>query len=198
MRLNQEESFMSENEIKETQQDTVDEHEIPVTIENSSNQKPEPASESDAAKEADVDYLQLLQRLQAEFDNYRKRTEKEKGQQYLFGKSQLMLQLLPVLDDFERLLGHHGQEGKEDTEATRLIYQKLLKTLIDEGLRVIITKDEDFNPDLHEALSMEEVDTEELDHRILETWQKGFLFNERLLRPARVKIGKFVVKGNEA
>lgn len=186
---------MSEKEIKETQQEIVDEHEIPVTIENSNDQKPE-EKQAPRVEEKNVDYLQHLQRLQAEFDNYRKRTEKEKGQQYLFGKSQLMVQLLPVLDDFERMLDHHGQNGAEDTQAAQLIYQKLLKTLTDEGLEVVVTENEDFNPEFHEALSMEEVDNQDLDHKILETWQKGFCFHERLLRPARVKVGKFVEKGN--
>lgn len=185
---------MTQQEIDPTLENTIDEHEIPVIIEGPGEK--EPVSEAEQRDEKESEYLLHLQRLQAEFDNYRKRTEKEKGQQYLFGKSQLMQQLLPVIDDFERLLEHHEQNGSDNSHATQLIYQKLVKILSDEGLELVDTEGQAFNPELHEALSVEEVDDPEKDHLIVQEWQRGYVFNERLLRPSRVKVAKYVNKGN--
>lgn len=144
------------------------------------------------------DCADQLKRLQAEFMNYKRRVEKEKDEIGQFSKGNLILSILPVVDDLERLIGHHKNDEMATIESVRLIYQKLVKTLKDEGLETIESTGADFNPECHEALSVEAVE-ENLDHKILEEWQKGYRFKDRLIRPSRVKVGKYTpVKENES
>jgi molecular chaperone GrpE (heat shock protein) len=101
------------------------------------------------------------------------------------------MNLLPVLDDFDRMIDHHDEDGSCSLEGIQLIYQKMKKVLLDEKLEQIPSVGEPFNPEYHEAVGVE-VTSEGQDNIILEEWQKGYTFNGRLLRPSRVKVGKFV------
>lgn len=135
------------------------------------------------------EYLELLQRIQAEFSNYKKRIERDKWELSTKIKGKLIQDLLPVLDDFERMLSSCLEDNGRLKEGARLIYEKLLNVLKKEGLEPFSAQGKDFDPSLHEAVFV--VDTPpELDGKVLEEWQKGYLFKGELLRPAKVKVGR--------
>jgi molecular chaperone GrpE len=124
------------------------------------------------------EYLDRLQRLQAEFDNFRRRTEKEKTETLARANSNLIYHLLDVLDNFDLSLKHSKDKG------VNLIYDQLNLILTKHGLKVIDTKGI-FNPQFHEAVINVEGKHEGL---ILEELQKGYLLNDKLLRASKVKI----------
>lgn len=134
-------------------------------------------------------YVEQLQRLQAEFANYRKRIEKEKLELSTFYKSELVSALLPIIDDFERMLNHTDDSNNELLTGVRLIFQKLLDILQSQGLKPIVAIGQKFDPTIHEALFVERTDNGD-DETVIEEWQKGYFFNDRLLRPAQVKVSK--------
>jgi len=144
----------------------------------------------------DNKYLEQLQRLQAEFVNYKKRIEKERLEFSDFFKSELASSLLPVIDDFEHMLNHTNDEDNEFLTGIRLIYQKLLGVLEVQGLKPVEAVGRKFDPRFHEAVLIETIDDGE-DDIVAEEWRKGYLFNERLLRPAQVKVLK-IDKVNES
>jgi molecular chaperone GrpE len=128
----------------------------------------------------------LLQRRQAEFENYRRRVEREKSELFEFASMDAVKTLLPILDDFERALKVESTD-KEYARGMELIYQRFYDVLKKLGLEPISTKDMLFDPHLHHAVEM--VETEEHpDHTILDEYQRGYYFKGRLLRPAMVKV----------
>ena len=169
---------------------------IPVTgPENNINGQNKYSSDEANAKNENTqnnDYLDQLLRLQAEFTNYRKRVEKERETLFPVAKSVLILKLLPIADDFDRLLDHESCDD-HTKDGFRLIAKNLMKVLTDEGLEPIPAVGELFNPDVHEAISVEETD-EESDGLVVDEWQKGYRFSGRLLRPSRVKVGQYKQK----
>ncbi len=126
----------------------------------------------------EVDYLLHLQRLQAEFINYRNRVEIEKCNSINNGKEQVILKVLDVVDNFERALEHNKDKGVE------MIYNQLITILKQE--EVGETPYEDFNPLFHEALC--KIPSDAKENTILEVIQKGYLFKNKLLRPAKVNL----------
>lgn len=128
----------------------------------------------------------LLQRRQAEFENYRRRTERERGDLFELATMDAVKALLPVLDDFERALKVESPD-KEYARGMELIYQRLFETLKKLGLEPISEEVPLFNPHIHQAVEM--VDTKDHpDQTILEEYQRGYYFKGRLLRPAMVKV----------
>jgi molecular chaperone GrpE len=144
----------------------------------------------------DEKYLDQLLRLQAEFQNYRKRTEREWSESSTRVKGDLIKTLLPVLDDFQRMLIHHGEEPCS-VEGVQLIYQKLIKILNDEGLEQIETVGKEFDPDFHEAIGIHGVD-EDQDGMIADEWEPGYRFSGRLLRPSKVRVGRHTKEAGDS
>jgi molecular chaperone GrpE len=137
-----------------------------------------------AAEKADLQDRFL--RRQAEFENFRRRVEKEKVEFSQYAASEAVQMLLPILDDFERALRQESAD-KEYVRGMELIYQRLLDTLKKLGLEPITSAGQSFDPYIHQAI--ERVETEEADdHTILEEYQRGYNFKGRLLRPAMVKV----------
>ena len=128
--------------------------------------------------------LEKLQRLQAEFDNYRKRLEKEKQELVISANAGLMYELLSVLDNFELSLKHNNDKG------IMLVYQELQKILEKKGLKVIEAKGV-FNPKIHEAVMKVEG---EQDGIILEELQRGYWLHDKLLRASKVKVSRVADK----
>lgn len=142
---------------------------------------------NDLRKEKDELYDRLL-RKQADFENFRKRAEKDKRDFKVFAFSEMIYELLPVLDNFERALAHaEEQSGPEYRKGVELIYRQFRDALEKKGLKPIETKEQPFDPNLHEAIVREE-HAELEENTILEEFQKGYFFRERLLRPALVKV----------
>ena len=143
-------------------------------------------------KKTEVEELKdSLQRLQAEFENYKKRTEKEKGEFVKFAEKNLILDLLTVLDNFELAL-KNKDNGENFSKGMEMIYAQLFDVLEKKGLKKINAVNRQFDPYVHEALMQEESDKEE--GIILEVLQKGYLLNENVLRHSKVKVSKKKVK----
>jgi molecular chaperone GrpE len=123
----------------------------------------------------------------AEFDNFRKRTEREKAEYFKYALSEFVRDLLPVLDNFERAIDHAPSSAPEEYhQGIVLIYRQLLETLSRRGVTEVPASGA-FDPNLHEAVAREE--TEEVPpNTILEVLQKGYYLHDRLLRPAFVKV----------
>jgi molecular chaperone GrpE len=128
----------------------------------------------------------LLQRRQAEFENYRRRVERERAEIVEYGRMETALAILPVVDDFERALKAECAD-KDYARGMELIYQRLVDTLKRMGLETIDTANQKFDPNFHHAVQREESAGHEED-AILEEYQKGYSFRGKLLRPAMVKV----------
>ncbi|MBV8069172.1 MAG: nucleotide exchange factor GrpE [Acidobacteriaceae bacterium] len=128
----------------------------------------------------------LLQRRQAEFDNYRRRIERERSELLEFASMDTIKALLPVLDDFERALKVESAD-KEYARGMEMIYQRLFEALRKLGLEQISDEVPLFNPHIHHAVEMVETQ-DHPDQTILEEYQPGYYFKGRLLRPAMVKV----------
>jgi molecular chaperone GrpE len=137
-----------------------------------------------AADKADLQD-RLLRRM-AEFDNFRRRAEKEKAEIREFSAMETILHLLPVIDDFERAIKAASADD-EYTRGMELIFQRLSGELQKMGLEPISTEGQKFDPHSHHALELRETDEFE-DHSILDELQKGYNFRGRLLRPAMVTV----------
>jgi molecular chaperone GrpE len=152
--------------------------------------------DSDSSKK-DAEYLEQLQRLKAEFDNYRKRVEKEKEEFFSYAKGRVIQNFLPVLDDLDRMV-QHGRDREDaaaDPECSalvsgiELIHQKTKKILTSEGLEEIDPAGKPFDPAFHEAIGVIDTDAER-DGLVLEELERGYLLRGKLLRPSRVRVGK--------
>jgi len=185
---------MNDNNFREIKISDDEESSFDYEEDNSQNDLSEEMNKNQNEKEStengpDKNYLERLQRLQAEFMNYKKRVEKERLELSDLFKSELVGSLLPVIDDFERMLDHSNGENTEFLKGVKFIYQKLIDALKDQGLKTIQAKGQKFDPRLHEAILIENGEDGE-DEIVLEEWRKGYLFNERLLRPSQVKVFK--------
>ena len=140
------------------------------------------------ARERD-EYLDSLQRLKAEFDNYRKRTEREQSERAANSAARLVKELLPVLDDLERALeaATEHEEAKLE-EGVRLVHRALLGILQREGVAEIETEGA-FDPHVHEALLAQPVEEAE-PGSVVQVLQKGYRLGDRVLRPARVVVAE--------
>lgn len=146
------------------------------------------ALEEAKAKFAELNDTYL--RLYSEFDNYRKRTAKEKLELSATASAAVMKDLLPVLDDFERALQNMEKNGNEaDLQGVTLIYNKFKSTLQKRGLEEIVAIDCDFNTDEHEALTMVPAPDESKKGKVIDVIQKGYKLNGTVIRFARVVVG---------
>ncbi|MFO7773609.1 MAG: nucleotide exchange factor GrpE [Dehalococcoidia bacterium] len=140
-------------------------------------------------------YLANWQRSQADFANYKQRSEQERRESIEFANSALISNLLPIIDDLERALASVPAELDESgwTEGIRLIYNKLKATLEAQGLTEIQAKGEPFDPRLHEAVMQQEGE----EGMVIEETQKGYRFREKVIRPSLVIVGKGEEEGKE-
>ncbi len=170
--------------------ETDDNIESSATQDEDSSKKIENADfKTEVVAPTDQNYYDQLQRLKAEFSNYKKRMENEKILLSEIIKGEVIKGLLPVIDDFDRLLQHVNDEGKEIVKGISLIYKKLIETLKQQGLKQVKSVGEKFNPNFHEALLVDHHEGAEEDI-VMEEWRKGYIFKNRLLRPAQVKVNK--------
>jgi len=139
-------------------------------------------------KEKAEKYLANWQRSQADFDNYKKRSEQEIGEVIEFAISALISNLLPVMDDLERALASVPAELDESnwTEGIKLIYNKFKATLEAQGLTEIEARGEPFDPRLHEAVMQQEGE----EGMVIEETQKGYKFRGKVIRPSLVIVGR--------
>lgn len=133
------------------------------------------------------DYLSKLQWLQAEFENFRKRIDKEKNDYVKYANKNLIMKLLDSVDDFERIM--NNIKDKEITDGLNMIYKNFLHVLENEGLKKIDASGKNFDPYKHEAF-LQVVDNSKSENTVVEELQKGYMLNENVIRPAKVKISK--------
>ena len=181
--LNVEETL---NNAEEQPQDEQAENAVPMTHEEELEKELETAQET--IEEQKDKYL----RLSAEFDNYRKRTMKEKAELILNGGEKSLSSILPVVDDFERAI--KTMETATDVQAVKegvkLIYNKFMATLAQIGVKVIETKDQPLNTDYHEAIAVIPAPSEAQKGKILDCVQTGYTLNDKVLRHAKVVVGE--------
>ena len=178
---------MEEN--KELQEENLNttEQETQQTEENvAENVTKEPTTEELLAEEKDR-YI----RLYAEFENYKKRTLKEKMEFAQYANTEMMISMLAILDDFERAIKEIAKNGNEaDLKGIELIYQKFKNKLIEKGLKPLeVNAGDDFNVDFHEAITQIPAPTEELKGKIVDVIETGYQLHDRVIRFAKVVTG---------
>lgn len=131
-------------------------------------------------------------RLQAEFDNYRKRTLREKMEMTKTAGETLLINVLPVVDDFERALQilNEASDLESVREGIELIYSKFVGFLSQNGVKEIDSKEKEFDTDLHEAITKIPAPTDELKGKVVDCVQKGYMMNDKVIRFSKVVIGE--------
>lgn len=178
---------MSENKASQEEhlQNEVENKEI-NTEETTENLSQERSTEEILAEEKDR-YI----RLYAEFENYKKRTAKERMEFFQYANQEMMISMLGILDDFERALNEMTKNGNEEQmKGVELIYQKFKSKLVEKGLKTIEVKaGDDFNVDFHEAITQIPAPSEELKGKIVDVIETGYTLNEKIIRFAKVVTG---------
>ena len=126
----------------------------------------------------------------AEFENYKKRTLKEKAELILNGSEKSVAAILPVLDDFERALADKSDDPVAIREGVQMIYNKFIKTLESLGVKKMETEDKDFNTDYHEAVAMVPGLGDDKKGKVIDCIQTGYTLNEKVIRHAKVAVGQ--------
>ncbi len=188
---------MSSKEKKSKEEDLREEI-FQETASNDSTENATPTREEELEKQLEEANAQVEEqrdkylRLYAEFDNYRKRTIKEKTELILNGGEKSYTSILPVLDDFERAI--KTMETATDVSAIKegieLIYSKFLSTLAQNGVKMIETKEKPLDTDFHEAIAVIPAPAEALKGKILDCVQNGYTLNDKVLRHAKVVVGE--------
>ena len=142
----------------------------------------------EAARQRDAHYERLL-RVTAEFDNYRKRTERERRELIEQAAGDLLGDLLPVIDDLERALAAETQDGDAYRRGVEIIHKQLLDVMTRRGVAPIEAVGADFDPALHQAVVHEPSDSHR-DGEVVEELRRGYTLRQRLLRPSMVKVAK--------
>ena len=150
------------------------------------------AKELEVAQSAIEEQKDKYLRLSAEFDNYRKRTLKEKAELIKNGAEKTLTAILPILDDFERALKNleATEETKTMKEGVELIFTKFQKVLQQEGLQAIETEGKDFDVDFCEAIALVPAPSEDLKGKILDCVQTGYMLNDKVIRHAKVVVAQ--------
>ncbi len=186
----------------------AEEQDTEETVEEAAEEAAEPTEETEGSEEGsgfmkkfgrknkkdkkDEKIEELTDRLtrqMAEFDNFRKRTEKEKSQMYEIGAKDIIEKILPVVDNFERGLAAVPEEEKDDpfAEGMEKIYKQLMTTLEEIGVKPIEAVGQEFDPDFHNAVM--HVEDEEVGENIItEEFQKGYLYRDSVVRHSMVKV----------
>lgn len=194
---NVQETVQNENNEQTTQNENTEENQ------NTDNKAEEGDNNTDAAdkKAEEIDPLtkaqqeveelkkQLLYKT-AEFENYRKRTLKEKAELILNGGEKTVAAILPVLDDFERAIADKSEDPKAIKEGVQMIFNKFVKTLEGLGVKKIETNDKDFDVDFHEAIAMVPGMGDEKKGKIIDCVQTGYTMNDKVIRHAKVAVGQ--------
>ena len=197
---------MSTQEEKKVVDETLDttSEETTDTVENtetsaSESAPEEPLSEVDQlklqlaeAQEKNAELQDRYLRQAAEFDNYRKRTMKEKAELIKSAAEKLMVAELPVVDDMDRALENmeKGSDAEACIEGFKLIVQKFKNILAQQGLEKIETEGQDFDTDFHEAIALIPAPTEELKGKILDCVQQGYKLGDKVIRHSKVAVGQ--------
>ncbi len=189
-----EKEILEEKDMNAAEQESVQDTEETATNEaaaEESQAEPTVEEQLEKAKEEIADLNDKLLRKIAEFDNYRKRTLKEKTELILNGGEKIIVSVLPVLDDMERAIKNmqSTDDVKALLEGMELIQKKFLDILDKQGVKPIDTKDADFNVDLHEAIAQLPAPSDELKGKVMDCTKTGYTLNEKVIRHSQVVVG---------
>lgn len=187
---------------KNRQNDNIKEEELKASVENTEEKTDTPEGEITDTESTDSKIAELEAKLAelkdsylrqaAEFDNYRKRTVKEKTELILNGGEKILTALLPVLDDMER--AEKNMEKSTDVQALKeglnLISKELITTLENNGLKRINTENADFDTDFHEAVAMIPAPSDDMKGKVIDCIQTGYKLNDKVIRHAKVAVGQ--------
>jgi molecular chaperone GrpE len=194
----QEEKKMTDEELNTATEETAT-PENNDSVDNTEQQPEEPLTEEEQLKlqlaEAEAKIAELQDRYlrqAAEFDNYRKRTMKEKAELIKSAAEKVMVAELPIVDDMDRALDNmeKGMDADACIEGFKLIAQKFKNTLAQQGLEKIETDGQDFDTDFHEAIALIPAPSEELKGKILDCVQAGYKLGDKVIRHAKVAVGQ--------
>lgn len=190
-----EEPKNNQEENKNKKADTKKEEGKEATPKNANDDEKEEAKEKEPSKEEKLqqqvdDLKDRYLRTVAEFDNYKKRTLKEKAELILNGGEKTVTAILPVLDDFERALANDNDDAKAIKEGMELIYKKFIKSLESLGVEKIDAKDKDFTTDSMEAIAMVPGVGDDKKGKVIDCVQAGYTLNGKVIRHAKVAVGQ--------
>ena len=168
--------------------ETSDKEEAQTEEAAKADNEPELTPEEKAKAEA-TEWKDKYIRLFAEFDNYKKRTLKEKAELILNGSEKTITAILPIMDDFERAFADKAEDAEAVREGFQLIFKKLEKTLEGLGVKRIETKDKDFDVDFHEAIAMVP-GMDDKKGKVIDCVQTGYTLNDKVIRHAKVAVGQ--------
>ena len=194
---------MTEKDIKIEDEETLEEAPVEETdkeaeseeVETEEAAKEEEAEEKDPLEKAQDEIAELKDkwlRSVAEFENYRKRTLKERAELILNGGEKFITAILPILDDMERAIENGKKTDDPDVlrEGIELIYQKFMKTLEAQGVKKIEALDADFDTDVHEAVAMVPGMGDDKKGKVIDCLQQGYKLNDKVIRHAKVAVGQ--------
>lgn len=194
---------MSKKEQEQVKEEELQQEETQTEAQNAEVESQNAEEEKPAKEETPEDKIAALQAeleksqkeylfLMAEFDNYRKRTVKEKAELIKNGGEKAMLGLLPVIDDFERAIDAIDKSSDVDSlkEGVDLIYNKFMKYLESQQVKPMESTGTDFDADIYEAVTTFPAPDESMKGKVIDTVQKGYTINEKVLRHAKVVVGQ--------
>ena len=187
---NQEEAVEQEKEQETTSEATETSEAGEDTNDEASAEAQEEKDPLEAAHEQIEQLKDQLLRTIAEFDNYKKRTIKEKAELILNGSEKTVTAILPVLDDFERAMADHTDDPTAIKEGMELIFKKFVKTLEGLGVKKIETDNQDFDVDFHEAIAMVPGMGDDRKGKVIDCVQTGYMLNDKVIRHAKVAVGQ--------
>ena len=166
--------------------DTADDEKPELTAEERLQAELDAANAETAKAKNDILFLR------AEFDNFRKRTLKEKSELLINGGERAFKGLLPVIDDFERAIGAFATTDDLDSikQGIELIYNKFTKYLNDNGVKKIEAKGNEFDTDFHEAMTLVPVEDDEQKGKVIDVIEEGYTMNDKVIRHSKVVVGK--------
>ncbi len=186
-----EQAQQSEAEAKETTIDSETKEQAGETDPKAETE--EEKKEEDPLEKANKELAELKDkylRTLAEFDNYKKRTLKEKTELILNGSEKTVKAVLPVLDDFERALKDKSEDPKAIKDGVSMIFNKFVKTLESLGVKKIDTDEKDFDTDFHEAVAMVPGMGDDKKGKVIDCLQTGYTLNDKVIRHAKVAVGQ--------
>ena len=191
----EDEETLNEAPVDETDKEAETEAQADNAAETADKAAEDEAEEADplekAQKEIEELKTQLLYKV-AEFENYRKRTLKERAELILNGGEKFITSILPILDDMERAIDNGAKTDDPEVlrEGMTLIHQKFMKTLEGQGVSKIETQDADFDTDLHEAVAMVPGMGDDKKGKVIDCLQPGYKLNDKVIRHAKVAVGQ--------
>ena len=189
--INKEEELLNEEEMEDTQETQATPEEAEATEEEQEATEEAEAPAEPSLEEENAKLRDQLLRTMAEFDNFKKRTLREKTELILNGSEKTVTAILPILDDFERALADtHTDDAQAVKEGMDLIFKKFIKTLESLGVKKIDTEGQDFDVDFHEAIAMVPGMGDDKKGKVIDCVQTGYTLNDKVIRHAKVAVGQ--------